>query len=146
MIENPRNTLPNKWLDLDTCKLVYSVLTRELEFYSDLPAFSMRYPGRLESILNSVRQTYDGNYLNRNIIDAYVSYFYQIVKGHPFIDGNKRTGVLFSHVFLLDNDYNINRLKYVDMYNLAIVVAESTDEFLARDLIKRVITQFVTMR
>lgn len=143
MIENPQKQKPNKWLDLDNCYLCYVTyldVSKELQILGDLPSFDTRYPGKLESILGSVKQTFAGNYLNNSIVDAYVSYFYQIIKGHPFIDGNKRMSVLFSHIFLLHNGYDVaNKFDYAQMYDIAIKIAESTDERLARKEIKEII-------
>lgn len=47
---------------------------------------------------------------------------YGIAKNHPFIDGNKRTALVFSRTFLLLNGYNLNATqeeKYLTFLNLA---------------------------
>lgn len=51
--------------------------------------------------------TFDGNYLHENIFEMAAAYLFHIVKNHPFIDGNKRVGLVSGLVFLLLNDINI---------------------------------------
>ena len=47
---------------------------------------------------------------------------YGIAKNHPFIDGDKRTSLVFSRTFLLLNGYNLNATqeeKYLTFLKLA---------------------------
>lgn len=64
--------------------------------------------GLLESALNSPFQTFDGK-------DVYPSLFYKaavlcrgIVSNHPFVDGNKRTGVHAMLIFLEINGASLS--------------------------------------
>jgi death-on-curing family protein len=140
MIASLLNKKPKRWLKVEFCKDIYQVFSED--FFRDLPLFETRFQGRLESIFNSVSQTFDGAYLNPTVLEAYISYFYQIVKGHPFIDGNKRAGVLFSYIFLLINGFEIN-IEYDEMYDLAIKVAESTDEVSAKKFIREKVSEVI---
>lgn len=59
--------------------------------------------------------------------DAYIIaavYAYHIIKNHPFVDGNKRTGILVSLIFLQMNNVNLVATKD-EIYNLAIDIAAS---------------------
>ncbi|MBT9137233.1 MAG: Toxin Doc [Firmicutes bacterium] len=58
--------------------------------------------GLLESAVNLPRQPY---YTTLFIKAA--AMFRSLVKNHPFIDGNKRTGLLGVKIFLLDNRYRL---------------------------------------
>ncbi len=49
---------------------------------------------------------------------------FHIIKNHPFIDGNKRTGTLAAIVFMENNDYQI-KPTFKDLYQLAIDTANS---------------------
>lgn len=52
------------------------------------------------------------------------AYAHGIIKNHPFIDGNKRTGILTAISFL---EYNMGEidLSQTDFFNLAIDIATS---------------------
>ena len=60
----------------------------------------------LESALANPLQTFTGQDLYPTILDKAIKLCYAIIKNHPFLDGNKRTG-LHSLLILL----NINGLK-----------------------------------
>ena len=60
----------------------------------------------LESALANPLQTFTGQDLYPTILDKAIQLCYGIIKNHPFLDGNKRTG-LHSLLILL----NINGLK-----------------------------------
>jgi death on curing protein len=51
--------------------------------------------------------SYAGEYLHQNLYDMSAAYFFHIVQNHPFIDGNKRTGVVAAIVFLSLNGIEI---------------------------------------
>ncbi len=48
------------------------------------------------------------NYFHIDIYEMAAAYLYHIVRNHPFLDGNKRTGAVASLVFLLMNGIDIN--------------------------------------
>jgi death on curing protein len=54
-------------------------------------------------------------------------YFFHIIKKHPFLDGNKRTGLLTALKFLAKNGYEFESSErlYDDPYQLAIETAAS---------------------
>lgn len=53
------------------------------------------------------RQAAFGKELYPDIFLKAAVYARNIINGHPFIDGNKRTGVTFASVFLENNGYKI---------------------------------------
>lgn len=56
------------------------------------------------------------------------TYFFHIIKNHPFIDGNKRTGLLTAIKFLTINGYKIDMSDesiYDNLYQIAIDTAAS---------------------
>lgn len=82
----------------------------------------IRDAGLLESALNSPFQTFDGK-------DVYPSLFHKaaalcrgIISNHPFVDGNKRTGV---HAMLIFLEINGAHLRYVqkDLVELGLGAA-----------------------
>jgi death-on-curing protein len=62
----------------------------------------------LKSALHAPAATYDGQLLHPTIYEMASAYLFHIVKNHPFIDGNKRTGTMAMLVFLAINNYNFN--------------------------------------
>ena len=68
----------------------------------------------LKSAIAMPSATFDGNFLHTNIYEMSAAYLFHIVRNHPFIDDNKRTGAMASIVFLMmdgmdfdadDNDF-----------------------------------------
>jgi death-on-curing protein len=59
--------------------------------------------GILKSTVAMPSATFDGNYLHTDIYEMAAAYLFHIVRNHPFIDGNKRTGAVASIVFLMLN-------------------------------------------
>ena len=89
--------------------------------------------------------TYAGSHLNGTILDAAAAYFNQLVRGHAFINGNKRLAVLFTHFFLLSNGVDYT-LSYKEMYNFAVEIARAGEAQLSGDdtkvLCKKIIENF----
>jgi len=93
----------------------------------------------LESALAQPAATFDGEYLHKNIYVMASAYFYHISQNQPFMDGNKRTGLLVLYMFLKINGFILmasNDILYpillevadgkLDKYDLAIFIEEHT--------------------
>ena len=65
----------------------------------------LRDEGLLESALARPRQMY--RYGKGGIFDLAASYAHGIVKNHPFLDGNKRAGLMTAYTFLGINGYRL---------------------------------------
>lgn len=61
----------------------------------------------LESALNAPFETFDGEYIYRTIKAKAAKLGYFLVKNHPFIDGNKRIGILVMITFLEINGVEV---------------------------------------
>ena len=61
---------------------------------------STTHQGLLESAVMTPRSTYDGAFLLDDISQMAAAYLFHIVRNHPFVDGNKRTGTAAALVFL----------------------------------------------
>ena len=76
----------------------------------------MRYGGHpgirdvelLKSAISMPAAYFDGNYLHTDIYEMAAAYLFHIVRDHPFIDGNKRTGAVAAVVFLMMNGVEVN--------------------------------------
>ena len=87
--------------------MVPRFLTRELALLlheEQLAAFGgaagLRDVGLLESALAQPMAIFDGQYLHADLHAMAGVDLFHIVRNHPFIDGNKRTGLLACLVFL----------------------------------------------
>jgi death-on-curing protein len=63
--------------------------------------------GALESALAQPRMTFDGEELYPTIVEKASALGFSIIKNHPFVDGNKRTGHAAMETFLVLNGYEI---------------------------------------
>jgi len=138
---------PNIWLTVKICEATFKQFKSSLDFDEPIPPFEERFPNKLEGILESTKQTFDKKLLNPSVVDACTAYFNNIVRGHPFRNGNKRLAVLFTHVFILLNDYDI-KLSYKAMYNLALLVANYSEKGLSAENTKlgcrRIFEKYIT--
>ena len=62
----------------------------------------------LKSAIAMPAADFGETYLHTDIYEMAAAYLYHIVRNHPFIDGNKRTGAVASVVFLMMNGIEIN--------------------------------------
>ena len=67
----------------------------------------IRDNGLLYSALNAPFQTFDGEYIYRTTKAKAAKLGYFLVKNHPFIDGNKRIGILVMIIFLEINGFEV---------------------------------------
>ena len=87
----------------------------------------LRDAGLLESAIAQPQNSFGGEYLHPTIFDMAAAYLYHVTQNHPFIDGNKRTGLACALVFLELNGVSIEQ-GTEDLYNLTIGVTSSSIE------------------
>jgi death-on-curing family protein len=83
-----------------------------------------------ESSLNSVIQTFGGQYLYKSIEEQAAHLLYFVIKNHPFTDGNKRIGAFLFVWFLERNKHRFKKSGEVKINDnalvaLALLVAQS---------------------
>lgn len=59
----------------------------------------LRDHGLLVSAVMMPQQMFDGRYLHRGVSAMGAAYLYHLTRNHPFVDGNKRVGVMSMLVF-----------------------------------------------
>ena len=97
----------------------------------------LRDPGLLTSAVETARATFDGALLHTDLFEIAAAYLFHIVRNHPFIDGNKRTGTVAALVFLDLNNVEVSA-KTDALVDLVLRIATSrigkteTAEFLRR--------------
>ena len=70
-------------------------------------AAGLRDQGLLESALAQPQTSFSGHYLHGDLYEMAAAYLFHIVSNHPFVDGNKRAGLLCALVFLQLNEVEI---------------------------------------
>jgi death-on-curing protein len=60
----------------------------------------------LKSAIGMPAATYGGEFLHTDLFEMASAYLFHLVKNHPFVDGNKRVGVVAALVFLALNGYD----------------------------------------
>lgn len=68
----------------------------------------IRDQGLLDAALNRPYQTFDGQELYPTAVEKAAAILESIVKNHPFIDGNKRTGYVLARLILMEKQLDIN--------------------------------------
>lgn len=86
--------------------------------------FGQERDGGLDSILNNIEQTFDGDPLYKTAEEKAAHLLYFVIKDHPFIDGNKRIGSFMFLLYLKSQNMPI-KLNENGLVALALLVAES---------------------
>lgn len=68
----------------------------------------IRDMGLLQSAIAMPAASFGGSFLHTDIFEMAAAYLFHIVRNHPFVDGNKRTGAVAALVFLSLNDIEID--------------------------------------
>lgn len=112
------NDVTPDFLDLED---VLELHTLQLARYGG--ADGVRDRGLLESAVAQPQTTFDGAFLHDGVFAMAAAYLFHIVQNHPFVDGNKRTGLLAALVFL-----DLNGISIVHgspgLFDLTLGVAE----------------------
>lgn len=88
-------------------------------------ADGIRDNGLLDSALKQPFASFDGKDLYPAIEEKAARYGYGIIKNHPFVDGNKRTGAAVIIVFLRANGIKF-KPRAADFYTVIIDVVEGS--------------------
>lgn len=87
-------------------------------------SFGVRDQRLLESALFQPQVMFGGSFIHQDIYTMAAVYLFHLIKNHSFIDGNKRTAVATTLMFLRLNNCSVN-LGHQQLYQLAIDIAES---------------------
>jgi len=77
--------------------------------------------GLLQSAIGAVQATFDGSFLHETVFEMAAAYLFHVCRNHPFIDGNKRTGVAAALTFLEVNGVE-TKADEDELYDLVIGV------------------------
>jgi death-on-curing protein len=93
----------------------------QIDRYGGSPG--IRDVGLLESAASMPQAAMGGEYLHGDVFEMAAAYLFHIVKNHPFVDGNKRTGAVAALVFLEINDVNV-ALDEDELVDIVVSLAE----------------------
>ena len=82
-----------KWITLEACQMLHGILIAD--YGGDA---GIRDQGRLESALARPQNLF--SYEKAKLPQLAAAYATGIIEGHPFVDGNKRTGFILAALFL----------------------------------------------
>ena len=115
-------TVEPKWLTLD---MVLAIHDEQLEIFGGAPGIRDR--GLLESALARPmnRWSYDPG---ASVFELAAAYAFGIVRNHPFVDGNKRAGLLALQAFLFLNDWRFDPDQADEVKTILALAAGDVEE------------------
>ena len=109
------------WLDREDCLAMHEKL---IERFGGLQG--IRDEGLLDSALNKPLHVF--NYGKPTVFELAASYALGIVKNHPFLDGNKRTGFVAAALFIEANGFSFQATEEeAVLETLALAASHSTE-------------------
>jgi len=113
---------------------VLGIHQKQIDRYGGI--HGIRDMGLLESAIAMPEFSFDGHFVHDSISLMGAAYIFHIIKNHPFLDGNKRTGIVTGLTFLRQNGLIIRWVRD-QMVELAVDVATSkiTKEEIAQALL-----------
>ena len=86
----------------------------------------LRDPGLLDSALARARQLYA--YGKPDTCDLAAAYAAGIIRNHPFVDGNKRTGFMSAYLFMAENGLQLTVPEVEVVQTVTLLAASEIDE------------------
>jgi len=85
---------PKFWMTVKMSREYFETFKDLLTFDEPIPPFNTRYEGKLEGILGSTSQTFEGKRLNKTVLDTAAAYLNQLIHGN----------IIYSHIPLKPRD------------------------------------------
>ncbi|OGE80801.1 MAG: hypothetical protein A3H72_00195 [Candidatus Doudnabacteria bacterium RIFCSPLOWO2_02_FULL_48_8] len=114
---------------------------------SDL--FGVEVSHKLASIVGSIDQSFNSKPLYPSLEERAAHLLYFVVKGHPFVDGNKRVGSLLFLQYLIQNDIFYNRRgerKINDAALTAVTLLTAESDPSQKDVIIKLIVNLINKK
>jgi len=70
-------------------------------------ASGVRDIGLLQSAVLMPLAQFEGKFLHKDLFEMAAAYLFHLTKNHPFVDGNKRAGLVAALMFLMLNGYEV---------------------------------------
>ena len=82
----------------------------------------------LQSAVERPQSTFDDQELYKNVAEKAAALMESLIRNHPFVDGNKRTGVTAAGLLLFQNGYRLSASN-VELGELVLSIARSECTF-----------------
>lgn len=123
--EKTKGRKSNKMITYQNCLDLIDLL----KFNENSSIFALERDKGLNSIINNIYQSFDGNDVYQTIGEKAANFLYLVIKNHAFIDGNKRiAATLFIYFLHFYNILTVDAKNIIDNNTLAaltILIAES---------------------
>lgn len=139
-----------QFLDYDEIKKsIIRFKTRLLKDGEASDLFGSEVGKKLAQVLGSIGQSFGGSDLYPSLEEKAAHLLYFAIKDHPFVDGNKRIGSLLFILFLIQNNYLINKkgerkINDAALTAIALLVAESKPA--QKDVMVKVIVNLINKK
>ena len=124
-INKPNGTKNSNIISYDNCIEIIN----KLKFNNNSDLFALERNKGLESIINNIYSSFNGEYLYETIEEKAANFLYLIIKNHVFIDGNKRiAATLFIYFLEFYNILYVNDKQVIDnntLVALTLLIAQS---------------------
>ncbi|MBI2552818.1 type II toxin-antitoxin system death-on-curing family toxin [Candidatus Uhrbacteria bacterium] len=124
----------------DIRDICYVYAKAHLTHDEPIPSFDTRYPEKLEAVLASPQTQIGGRFVHSSMSRQAAVLFYEMIKQHPFLNGNKRIACVSLMVFLSLNDMWL-KTNWRELYDIAITVATSRSD--NREGMLQLLTDFI---
>ena len=97
----------------------------------------MRDIGLLQSAVARPKATFDNKELYPDVVNKAAALLESLINNHPFVDGNKRTGITAAILFLRINNYSILvSNKEIEDFTLAVANGKHTTETIVQWIVE----------
>lgn len=124
----------------DVRGICYVYAKAHLTHDEPIPSFDTRYPEKLETVLASPQTQIGGYFVHSSMSRQAAVLFYEMIKQHPFFNGNKRIACVSLMVFLSLNGTWL-KTNWRELYDIAITVATSRSD--NREGMLQLLTDFI---
>ena len=114
-------------------KPLFLTLEKVLELHQDQlnvygGSSGIRDMGLLQSAVAMPQASFGGEYLHEDLFAMAAAYLYHLVQNHPFVDGNKRIGLLAMLAFLKNEQFEVDVPEDI-LYNFIIDISTSKADY-----------------
>lgn len=124
----------------DVRDICYVYAKAHLTHDEPIPSFDTRYPEKLEAVLASSQTQIGGKFVHFSMSRQAAVLFYEMIKQHPFLNGNKRIACVALMVFLSLNSAWL-KTSWRELYDIAVTVATSRSD--NREGMLQLLTDFI---
>ena len=124
----------------DIKNICHAYAQTHLAYDEPIPSFETRFPNILKAVLASPQKIIQGERVYPTLPQQAAVLFYELIKQHPFLNGNKRIACVSLMVFLSLNNKWLH-MNWKELYDIAVTVASARTE--NREGVLKLLTDFI---